>query len=86
MGYSRQVYAEAENELNNRRNEAIRKAQRMTDDFYAACPEAELVRRRIASTASQAAKAVLRGGDVRASMEALKAENLALQAQFVCRY
>ena len=82
MGYSRQVYIDAENELAKRRSEAQKIAQRRLDDFYAVCPEAELVRRRIASTASQAAKAVLRGGDVRASMEALKAENLSLQAQF----
>ncbi|MBP3705058.1 MAG: ATP-binding protein, partial [Clostridia bacterium] len=82
MGYSRQVYIDAENELSKRRSEAQKIAQRRLDDFYAVCPEAELVRRRIASTASQAAKAVLRGGDVRASMEALKAENLSLQAQF----
>ena len=82
MGYAKQVYLEAENELAKRRNTALSGAQRRTDDFYLVCPEAELIRRRIASTASQAAKAVLRGGDVRASMEALKAENLSLQAQF----
>lgn len=82
MGYSRQVYMEAENELNRRHSEAVGRAQRRLDDFYAVCPEAEDVRRRIASTASQAAKAVLRGTDVRASLEALKAENLGLQRRF----
>ena len=69
MGYSRQVYMEAENELNRRHSEAVSRAQQRLDDFYAVCPEAEDVRRRIASTASQAAKAVLRGTDVRASLE-----------------
>ena len=82
MGYSRQVYMEAENELNRRHSEAVGRAQQRLDDFYAVCPEAEGVRRRIASTASQAAKAVLRGTDVRASLEALKAENLGLQRRF----
>lgn len=82
MGYSRQVYMEAENELNRRHSEAVGSAQQRLDDFYAVCPEAEDVRRRIASTASQAAKAVLRGTDVRASLEALKAENLGLQRRF----
>lgn len=82
MGYSRQVYMEAENELNRRHSEAVGCAQQRLDDFYAVCPEAEDVRRRIASTASQAAKAVLRGTDVRASLEALKAENLGLQRRF----
>lgn len=82
MGYSRQVYLEAENELNKRHSDAVHKAQRRLDDFYAVCPEAEQVRRRIASTASQAAKAVLRGGDVRTSLEALKTENLELQRRF----
>lgn len=82
MGYSRQVYLQAENELNKRHSDAQRKAQRALDAFYAVCPEAETVRRRIASTASQAAKAVLRGTDVRASLETLKAENLTLQRHF----
>jgi len=82
MGYSRAVYLEAENELNRRRNEAQREAMRKTEEFYTVCPEAERTRQRIASTSSQAARIVLRGGDVRTSMEALKAENLTLQAQF----
>lgn len=82
MGYSRQVYIDAENELNRRRTEAQNRAQQRLDDFYAVCPEAELVRRQIASTASQAARAVLRGGNVRTSMEALKEENLKLQKDF----
>ena len=82
MGYSRQVYQQAEHELNQRRENAQRIAQRKLDDFYAVCPEAEDIRRRIASTASQAAKAVLRGTDVRASLETLKSENLALQRHF----
>ncbi|MGN0478317.1 MAG: ATP-binding protein [Hominenteromicrobium sp.] len=82
MGYSRQVYLQAENELNQRRIDAQRKAQLALDRFYAVCPQAEEVRRRIAATASQAAKAVLRGTDVRASLETLKSENLALQHRF----
>lgn len=60
MGYARQVYLQAENELNRRRTTAQDTAQRRLEDFYAVCPEAEDVRRRIASTASQAAMAVLR--------------------------
>jgi DNA replication protein DnaC len=66
MGYSRQVYIDAENELAKRRSEAQKTAQRRLEQFYTVCPEAENVRRRIASTASQAARAVLRGGNVRA--------------------
>ena len=42
MGYSRQVYIEAENELNRRHSEAVSRAQRRLDAFYAACPEAEI--------------------------------------------
>lgn len=82
MGYSKHVYLRAENELNKRRSEAQQKAQINLDDFYRSCPEAENVRRRIASTAAEAAKAVLRGTDVRTSLEALKDENLSLQKYF----
>ena len=82
MGYARQVYLQAENELNRRRTTAQDTAQRRLEDFYAVCPEAEDVRRRIASTASQAAMAVLRSGNARETMEALKNENLSLQKQF----
>ncbi len=82
MGYAKQVYLEAEATLNRRHNDAVRHAQQKLDAFYAVCPEAEAVRRRIASTASQAAKAVLRGTDVRASLETLKAENLEAQRRF----
>ena len=82
MGYARQVYTQAENELNRRRTTAQDKAQRRLENFYAVCPEAEDVRRRIASTASRAAMAVLRSGNARETMEALKNENLSLQKQF----
>lgn len=53
MGYARQVYTQAENELNRRRTTAQDNAQRRLENFYAVCPEAEDVRRRIASTASR---------------------------------
>lgn len=82
MGYARQVYTQAEKELNRRRTTAQDTAQRRLEDFYAVCPEAEDVRRRIASTASRAAMAVLRSGNARETMEALKNENLSLQKQF----
>lgn len=72
MGYARQVYTQAENELNRRRTTAQDNAQRRLENFYAVCPEAEDVRRRIASTASRAAMAVLRSGNARETMEALK--------------
>lgn len=85
MGYARQVYTQAENELNRRRTTAQDNAQRRLENFYAVCPEAEDVRRRIASTASRAAMAVLRSGNARETMEALKNENLSLQKQFADR-
>ena len=49
MGYARQVYTQAENELNRRRTTAQDNAQRRLENFYAVCPEAEDVRRRIHS-------------------------------------
>ena len=40
MGYARQVYTQAENELNKRRTTAQDNAQRRLESFYAVCPEA----------------------------------------------
>lgn len=80
MGYAEQVYTQAENELNRRRTTAQDNAQRRLENFYAVCPEAEDVRRRIASTAGGYGR--LRSGNARETMEALKNENLSLQKQF----
>lgn len=82
MAYAKQVYADAEAELLRRRSAAETAAEAALAAFYAECPEAESVRQRIASTASEAARAVLRGGNVRETLEALKEENLAMQARF----
>ena len=38
MGYARQVYTQAENELNRRRTTAQDNAQRRLESFYAVCP------------------------------------------------
>lgn len=62
MGMQGRSTPQAENELNRRRTTAQDNAQRRLENFYAVCPEAEDVRRRIASTASRAAMAVLRSG------------------------
>ena len=84
MGYARQVYTQAENELNRRRTTAQDNAQRRLENFYAVCPEAEDVRRRIASTASRAAMAVLRSGNARETMETLKNENIEVHRSDEC--
>lgn len=82
MAFSKQVCAEALAELQRRKSSAEREADARLEDFFTRCPEAREVRRRMALTASGAAKAVLRGGDVRAQISDLKRENLALQDRF----
>ena len=80
-GICKAGHTQAENELNRRRTTAQDTAQRRLENFYAVCPEAEDVRRRIASTASRAAMAVLRSGNAR-DHGSFKNENLSLQKQF----
>ena len=82
MKYSTQVYNKAEKEMNRRRVTAQDTAQHHLDAFYAACPEAQDLRWRIASTASRAARAALRGAPAHKMIESLKEENLSLQKQF----
>lgn len=82
MKYSTQVYNKAEKEMNRRRVTAQDTAQHHLDAFYAACSEAQDLRWRIASTASRAARAALRGAPAHKMIESLKEENLSLQKQF----
>lgn len=82
MAYSKRIHEEAEAELLRRRSQAQREADARLEALLARCPEARDVRSRMAQTASGAAKAVLKGGNVREQLLALKEENLALQARF----
>lgn len=82
MGYGKKIYEQARAELENRRRKAESSAARTLESFYAHCPEAREVRAAIASNASGAARAVLRGGDVRGELERLQNRAGELNAEY----
>ncbi len=75
MGYAREVYTSARQILQNRRRHAEEEAERRRAAFHLRCPEAKETERQLASTAVSAARAVLRGGNAKESLQKLKEEN-----------
>lgn len=79
MGYSREVYADAEAVLQQRRRNAEEIAARNRDVFYLRFPQARELNRQLSATALKAARAVLGGADAQKRLTRLKEENLSLQ-------
>ncbi len=69
LGYGREIYEAADRDLRERRRRAEEEAERRRAAFYRACPRAEQIERRLASTSVNAAKAVLSGKRRRGSAE-----------------
>lgn len=82
MGYGKKIYGEAKAELERRKQAAESAAEQKLAEFYSRCPEARQVREAIAANAAGAAKAVLRGGDVRTEMKKLQVRAKELNAEY----
>ena len=81
MGYSNEIYKIAKSKIEERRMNAERKADENRKEVYRKYPEVEQIERNISSCGILAARAVVKGGDVRSEVEALRDKNLALQAE-----
>lgn len=81
MGYSRDIYAAAQAELERRRTDAVTRAAALRESMIARYPRLADIEREMARSSSQVVRAVLDGGDVDAAVEAIKTRNLALQAE-----
>ncbi len=79
MGYSREIYAAAEQVLAERRRNAENEAEEHRAVFYRRCPAAELIEKQLSSTAISAARSVLSGGNTREQLTRLKQNNQMLQ-------
>ena len=81
MAYTQEMYRAAMDELARRRNAAEAEAkafrQRMIDRY----PQLIGIERGVAGAASQIARAILSGGDVDQTVEAIRQNNLALQEE-----
>jgi len=82
MGYSQEVKIAAERKLNNRRTVAEHEAEVRKERIFREVPEAEKYERQIASCGITAAKAVLKGGDVKSEIEKLKECSLNAQREY----
>lgn len=81
MGYSPDIYAAADQELELRRLQSERDLERRRTILFSRSPRAEELERMIARTSVAAAKAVLGGADLRSELESLRDKNLALQKE-----
>ncbi len=82
MGYSKDIYNNAMEILNQRRMQEEQATELRKMTFFAQCPRAEEIERQLASTAIAAAKAVLKkGGDTVTELQKLRAANQTLQAE-----
>ena len=79
MGYGSSVYKSAGDRLAEKRLAAEKRADMRRAEIYSKLPRARELEHQIASCGLEAAKTVLRGGDVVAEMTMLRDKNLALQ-------
>lgn len=81
MGYSSIIYKNAADKLAAKRLAAEKQADLRREEIYSRYPRVKELEQQIASCGAEAAKTVLRGGDVVDEMTKLKERNLALQAE-----
>lgn len=81
MGYSSEVYDEAEAKLERRRILSEQELDKRRRVLFLRSPRAEKIEQTIAKTSVAAAKAVFGGADIKTELEALRAKNLTLQKE-----
>ena len=81
MAFSREVYAQANAELERRRSSASARAAAFRERMLAEIPRLREIERLMALSSSKVVQAILQGGDVDAAVERIKTENLALQVE-----
>lgn len=81
MGYSRDIYLAAENEMQERRMDAMRKADERKAQFYEKYPRALAIERALLQTGAKIGKAVVSGADVKQELLKLREANLAQQKE-----
>ena len=79
MGYSREIYDEVQKKLYRMRNESWEELNRKKEIFYKRFPAAADIEKSLASTAMQAARAVLSGGNTVEELYKLREKNKILK-------
>lgn len=81
MGYSREVFNLAMQQLETRRANAVAAADALRNDMTAKYPRLREIDQALADTGAKLSRAILSGGDIDGAVAAIQAENLALQTE-----
>lgn len=81
MGYSKDIYEEANEILSRKRMKAEQECRRRKNMMYKLCPRLAEIEHEMASTAANTVRSVFGGADSKEMIELLKKQNLALQAE-----
>lgn len=81
MGYGKEVYTKAEEQLSRRRQKAFYEADKRREKIYKKLPRVKEIEMLITKTGIAAAKSVLAGGDTKTELIKLRDENLKLQGE-----
>lgn len=81
MGYGYSVHVKAKEVMQQRRAKALREAEYRLQEIYNKIPRIEEIDRKLSSLGSAAARAVVKGGDVKQHIEELKVQSLGLQEE-----
>mgnify|MGYP003321665776 CR=1 FL=1 len=81
MGYSREIFDEVQKKLYQMRNESLEEVRRKKEFFYKRFPRAAKIEKKLASTAIEAARAVLSGANSEHELIKLRKENIKLQQE-----
>lgn len=79
MGYSKEIYDSANRVLETRRQRAKQEAETRQNMFYIRFPRAKEIKKSLAATSINAAKAILNGANTKEQLTLLKDKNLKLQ-------
>lgn len=82
MGYSREIFKFATDELSQRRLNAIAEAERRRTEIYSKYPRLQEISNRLAGLSVNISRIILAKGNIKQDIERLKSENLSLQAEF----
>lgn len=81
MGYSKDVYQEAREELRLRRGRAETARNKRHDELLLQCPDLGKIEHAMAETGMEVSRAILQGGNVKAAVDNIAKKNLNYQKQ-----
>ena len=81
MSYSREIFAEAQKSMDQRRLNAEQELERRRSELYASQPRAGEIERELVSISVRAGRAVIMGADKVSKLEELKNRSLCLQKE-----